>query len=359
MLKMPLHSHSQYAIHPKSKRSFNSASDRTMPYNDANDRKRKPTTIPETVSNNHDENPKEGKARKVSTTNASASTATVTILEAIGEGESIATRVVARNNRSLRERRSHNTRTDAVSVDASVVAHAKSPVYDEEAKPTIQTFLAKLFTLFPIKLKEKASVEVKHPSPNTSEEEVFPDPTDHVRAARGPDEANTAADLNPSTTHATKVIDTFLEACIDDAPTVAELAALPLRCDIAQDIRSHVPRGYRIPDLVQDKAALTVKTQELLKELTAMTERAAELESSASDSEVQRQGLNAKLDALQTQVGALETQLAETNQERDNIQSELDASNEKVNEMEAIIAYSDSERVYPYFTRVYDRTIER
>jgi hypothetical protein len=46
-----------------------------MSSNDANDRKRKPTNIvPETVSINDDENPKESKARKVST-NASASTA--------------------------------------------------------------------------------------------------------------------------------------------------------------------------------------------------------------------------------------------------------------------------------------------
>jgi hypothetical protein len=46
-----------------------------MSSNDANKRKRKPTTIPETVSSNDDQNPKEGKCRRVSTTNALASTA--------------------------------------------------------------------------------------------------------------------------------------------------------------------------------------------------------------------------------------------------------------------------------------------
>jgi hypothetical protein len=41
----------------------------------ASDRKRKPTTIPDTVSSNNGRNPKERKARRVSATNASASTA--------------------------------------------------------------------------------------------------------------------------------------------------------------------------------------------------------------------------------------------------------------------------------------------
>jgi hypothetical protein len=40
-----------------------------------NGRKRKPTNIPETVSSTDDQNPKERKARRVSTRNASASTA--------------------------------------------------------------------------------------------------------------------------------------------------------------------------------------------------------------------------------------------------------------------------------------------
>ena len=44
-----------------------------MSSNDANKRKRKPTAIPETVSNNDDQNPKERKARRVSTSNALAS----------------------------------------------------------------------------------------------------------------------------------------------------------------------------------------------------------------------------------------------------------------------------------------------
>ena len=45
-----------------------------MSSNDANKRKRKPTAIPETVSNNDEHNHKERKARRVSTSNALAST---------------------------------------------------------------------------------------------------------------------------------------------------------------------------------------------------------------------------------------------------------------------------------------------
>jgi hypothetical protein len=63
-----------------------------------NNRKRMSIKAPEKVVGRHD--------RKCQ------NTAFVTSLEANGEGESIAARVVTRNNRSLRERRFHNARTN-------------------------------------------------------------------------------------------------------------------------------------------------------------------------------------------------------------------------------------------------------